>query len=141
MLENTCKACHVSTTDIDDVLDAIVASVDRSHTGEGTRVEAILDTLAAMGHGLSAIAHGGGVADGCTGLPATVSTLEIGQTAGFTGGPLVDVHGDLAGAAVAAEAGKDFLAGVHISLTIKLYFRDRRTGVCGKSQYGGLLGY
>lgn len=114
VLEYACKASHVSATYIDDVLDAIVASVDGSHATEGTGVEAVLDTLVTMRHGLSAVAHGGRVADGCTDLPAAVSTLQVGQTAGFTGGPLIDVHGDLTGAAVAAEAGKYFLAGVHI---------------------------
>lgn len=142
VLEDTCEAGHVSATDIDDVLDAIVASVDGSHTGEGTGVEAILDSLGAVGHGLAAIAHGGGVADGGTCLPATVSALEVGETAGLIGGPLVDAHGHLAGAAVAAEAGKDFLAGVHISVTIKLYLGIGGQGVLWEKSvwvFAGLL--
>lgn len=73
------------------------------------------------------------MADGCTSLPAAVTTLEVGQTASFIGGPLVDAHGHLAGTAVAAEAGKDLLTGVHISLTIKLFFGEGR-GAFRKSQ-------
>lgn len=59
VLENTREAGHVSTTDVDDVLDTIVASVNWSHTAQGTGVEAILDTLSTMRHSFSDIAHGG----------------------------------------------------------------------------------
>lgn len=114
MLQDASETIDVTSADVNDVLDAVVAAIDRCNAAESAGIEAVLDALAAVGHGFSDVAHGGGVADGGAGGPAAVAALEIGETAGLVGGPLVDAHGDLACTAVAAEAGKYLLAGVHI---------------------------
>ena len=113
MFEHISKTSHTSSTNIKDVLDAVVASVAWGHAAQRARIETVFDALSTVGHGLRETAALGGMADGRADPPAAVPALEIGETAGLIAGPLVDAHGHLAGAAVAAETGEDLLTTVH----------------------------
>jgi hypothetical protein len=126
VFEHARVAGDVAAADVGDVLDAVVAAVDGRRAAEGAGVELVLDALGAVGHGFSDVAHGGGVADGRADSPAAVPALQFGQAAGLAGRPLVDEHRHVAGAAVAAEAGEDLLAGVHISSYNKIILQAGR---------------
>ena len=113
MFENIFKTSHTSSTNINNVLGAVVASVNRCRDDQRARIETVIDTLRTVGRGLLEIAALGGMTDGCAEPPAAVRALEPGETAGLIGGPLVDAAGYLEGAALTAETGEDLLTNVH----------------------------
>jgi hypothetical protein len=52
VLEDASETSDLSSTNIDDILHAVVAAIDGAHTAERTGIETILDALGAERHAL-----------------------------------------------------------------------------------------